>query len=186
VRPLLCAVLALGLLVAPALAQDNPYFNWHAYRQFDNEEIPAGDPYLIFNHVLIEGEETTAVIVPRDVNPRWCGELRIGPPGHEQKSLPFAELWGYAVAESGIGWSGSECDVQWRWRTWFPEDYTVIYHGAWTPIFNVMGTHDSLYVGPIWGGDTLGWFADIEFRAWGGRTNDSTYLTFWVSRRTWK
>jgi len=186
VRRLTAVVLALAVFVPLALAQDNQWFDYNTWRQFDNSVIPTGDPYRIFYRKLIAGEETTAVIVPRDTNPRWCGNLRIGPPGHQDKALPYAELWGFAVAESGAGWSGTECDVQWRWRMWYPGDYSTIYYGAWTPIFTVMGTKDSVYAAPIWASDSLGWFNDIEFRAWGGVSNDSTRLSFWVIRRTWK
>lgn len=179
-------VLALAMVASLALAVDNNWFNWNTFRQFDYDDTPTGERWGIFYRKLIALNETTAVIIPRDTNPRWCGNLRYGPPGHQHKALPYAELWGYAVAESGLGWSATECDVQWRWRMWYPGDYSTIYHGAWTPIFTVIGATDTLFAGPIWSPESLGWFNDIEFRAWGGISNDSTYLSFGVMRRTWK
>jgi len=185
VRRLFAVVLALAAFVPLALAQPFP-FDFNTFRQWDVGDVPAGDPYRIFNRKLIPADQATAIMVPRDSNPRWCGELRLGPPGHMDKALPYAELWGFAVVDSGPGWSASDVSVAYRWRTWYPGDYSRIYYGPWTGIFGDLDTRDTLYAAPIWGGDTLGWFNDIEFRAYGARSNDSTYLSFWVVRRTWK
>lgn len=188
---LIAVVLALAVFVPLALAQPGPLmqvwpFDYNTYRQFDVGDIPAGDAFWIWHRTLIGGEETTTVVVPRYSWPRWTGNLLLGPPGHRHKTLPFAELWGFAVAESGVGWSATECDVQWRWRHWYPGDSSTIYHGAWTPAVAAITVKDTLYFGPLWEEDSLGWFNDIEFRALGGRGNDSTYLSFAVMRRTWK
>ena len=140
------------------------------------------------------GAETTAAISPRDSNPRWCGNLRLGPPGHQHKALPDADLWVYAVGDTQDG-AAPNADtmailVQWRWKTWYPGDYSTIYYGGWTTVLTV-AVPDTLYYGPAWpsdtlGGDSLGWFNDVEFRVLSTAANDSSYISVGTMRRNWK
>jgi hypothetical protein len=182
VTRLTAVVLALAAFALLALAQPFP-FDFNTYRQWDVGDVPAGDGYMVWNDHPLPFAPGIESIVPRNVNPRWCGELLVGPPGHQEKALPYAELWAFGRM-TGAGTPGAI--VAWRWRTWYPGDYSRIYHGPWTPILYAVTSGVWVYA-PIWGGDTLGWFNDIEFAASPGATNDtSSHLTVKVVRRTWK
>lgn len=181
--------LALAALAPPAGAIDNNFFNWNTFRRFDYQETPTGQPWRLMYRRRITGAETTAALVPRDSNPRWCEHLLTGPPAYRERALPFAELWLYAVADTQAGPLPNKDTVavvvESRWRTWYPGDYSRIYRGPWRTTLNITRPLALTY-GPVIGSDTLGWFNDVEFRARGTALNDSSFLYLGVVRRTWK
>jgi hypothetical protein len=188
VKRLIVAALALAAFVPLALAWVPPPvdsfwpFDYNTFRQFDVGDIPAGDRYNVWTNEPLPFMSIDT-ITPRHVNPRWCGDLLVGPPGHQAKALPYAQLWGFARIHLG---TGPSAQLFYRWRTWYPGDESRIYHGPWLP-FMVVGPDSFLHYEPIWNGDTLGWFNDIEFAAAPGMGNDSTTrFDFVVVRRTWK
>ena len=184
-RPIFSALLIAAFLPLSALAVDNNWFNWNTDRQFDYSETPTGATWGLTYRKLLAGVDTLAII-PRDSSPRWAWPLRYGPPGHQDRVLPEAELWCYCVAESGLGWSASLAVCEWRWVQWYPGDPATKYYGAWTQSLDTVQVNDTLYYAPLWGSDTLGWFNDVQFRIRGLATNDSSYVSLGVERRTWK
>lgn len=187
-RRLIAVVLALAAFTLPALAQTTP-FDWNTYSQFDVSDVPTGDFTTILSRRLLGVVgSTTGTIVPRDVNMRWCENLRYGTPGHMNPVQPYARMWVYAVGESAPGYGGTQFAIYWRQRAWYPGDYTKIYHTGWQ-MAGVVGYRDTLYTYPLLSADSLdsvGWLYDIELRVVAATLNDSCLVSLGVMRRTWK
>ena len=196
-RRLTAVVLALVAFALPALAWVPPPlpadsfwpFDYNTFSHFDVSDVPTGDYTLLIDSVMLgQVGATIGPIVPRDVNMRWCGNLRYGTPGHMNPVQPYARMWVYAVGESARGRGTTQFAVFWRQRAWYPGDYTMIYHTAWQ-IAGIIGYSDTLYTYPLLSADSLdsvGWLYDVEFMVAAAPGNDSSYVSMGVMRRTWK
>lgn len=100
---------------------------------------------------------------------------------------PYDHFWAFAVADSmGVGGADTiNVVIQYRWRHSLAVNPAAYYYGAWTA-WDTLTQVDSLYAGSLWttaSQDTITYHNDVQLRAFGLTTNDSSKIRVYVIKR---